>query len=96
MATDERRKLFQKPLPRISEMMQIVRIVADRQRNLPRSRGVLPVTVQAFMNTYRPEQTLRRDMSLLARAGYLQRVGYDDETGVATRRGYRVVDDAGH
>lgn len=96
MATDAKKEIFRKPLPRIAEMMTIVRIVADRQRNLPKSRGVLPVTVQAWLNVDRPEQTLRRDMSLLARAGYLQRVGYDDETGVATRRGYRVVDDAGH
>jgi len=96
MATDEAKKiLFQKPLPRISELMTIVRIVADRQRNVPRSRGVLPVTVQAYLNCYRHEQTLRRDMSLLAKAGYLERVGFDDATGVATRRGYRVVDDGG-
>ncbi len=89
MASDERRQLFRKPVYKIAELMMIVQIVADRQRNIPDRRGVLPVTVQAFMNIYRPEQTLRRDMTFLWRAGYLVRIG--DKEG--TRRGYRVVDD---
>jgi hypothetical protein len=94
MASDERKQLFRKPVGKISELMRIVQIVADRQRNMPKGRGVLPVTVQAFLDVDRPEQTLRRDMTFLWRAGYLERMGASkDEKGVPTRRGYRVVDD---
>lgn len=79
-------KIFEKPLPDIVRLFQIVLIVQQRQRNLPSKRGVLPVTVQCYLNDYRAEQTLRRDMALLWQAGYLQRVGGKE----GTRRGYRV------
>ena len=82
----ERQRLFTKPTLEIVRMMQIVLIVAERQRVLPPDRGVLPVTVQAFMSRYRAEQTLRRDMTELWKAGYLRRIG-----GEGSRRGYRVV-----
>lgn len=64
----------------------IINIVKERQRGLPPGRGVLPVTVQCFLDDYRAEQTLRRDMSSLWRAGLLERVG-----GERSRRGYRVA-----
>jgi len=78
--------LFEKPISDIARLFRIVSIVQERQRNMPPERGVLPVTVQAFINEYRAEQTLRRDMSLLWQAGYLERVGGKE----GCRRGYRV------
>lgn len=63
----------------------IINIVRERQRNLPPSRGVLPRTVGCFLDEYRCEQTLRRDMSSMARVGLLDRIG-----GERSRRGYRV------
>lgn len=65
---------------------QILQIVRERQRNVPAERGVLPRTVQCFLDEYRAEQTLRRDMATLWRMGKLERVG---EAG--SRRGYRVL-----
>lgn len=82
----ERKKLFEKPTLSLVRLFQIVYIVEERQRGLSACRGVLPVTVQCFLNEYRAEQTLRRDMAMLWKAGYLQRVG--DKEG--SRRGYRV------
>lgn len=87
---DARQIIFSKPLPDIARMMRIVQIVAERQRQVDPKRGVLPLTVQAWLDEYRAEQTVRRDMVMLARAGFLQRVG-DGNKAVATRRGYRVA-----
>lgn len=87
MPNDERMQLFSKPIHEVIHLMRIVQIVAERQRSLEPTQGVLPVTVQAWLNRYRAEQTLRRDMTMLWRAGYLVRVG--DKEG--TRRGYRVA-----
>lgn len=63
----------------------IIRIVRERQRNVPAERGVLPRTVQCFLDEYRAEQTLRRDMARLAEMGRLVRIGT-----AGSRRGYRV------
>lgn len=63
----------------------IIRIVRERQRNAPEGRGVLPRTVQCFLDEYRAEQTLRRDMARLAEMGKLVRIG-----PAGSRRGYRV------
>jgi hypothetical protein len=65
--------------------LAIIQIVKERQRGLPPNRGVLPVTVQCFLDDYRAEQTLRRDMAALWQAGKLERVG-----GTNSRRGYRI------
>jgi DeoR/GlpR family transcriptional regulator of sugar metabolism len=62
----------------------ILEIVRQRQRNA--KEGVLPVTVQAWLDEYRAEQTLRRDMAALWRAGLLERIG-----GERCRKGYRVI-----
>lgn len=62
----------------------ILRIVRRRQRDL--GRGVFPREVAVFLPYYRAEQTLRRDMMRLARAGWLVREG-----GQGARRGYRVA-----
>lgn len=64
---------------------RIIEIV--RQRQPGAKNGVLPVTVQAWLDEYRAEQTLRRDMVALWRAGLLERVGGD-----GCRKGYRVND----
>jgi len=64
----------------------IVNIVKARQRNVPSTRGVLPKTVQCFLDEYRAEQTLRRDMVSLWQQGLLDRLG-----GEGSRRGYRVT-----
>lgn len=59
---------------------EILRIV----RKLERSHGrVYPFMVTGWLDIYRCEQTLRRDMVRLAAAGYLIRVG-----GRGARRGY--------
>jgi hypothetical protein len=79
--------MFQKQLPTIARLFAILRIIEERQRHLPPSQGVLPVMVQGWLNKYRAEQTLRRDMTLLWRAGYLQRIGGQE----GCRRGYRAV-----
>lgn len=65
--------------------IEIVRIVAERQRHAGPGRGVLPRTVQGFLDIYRAEYSLRRDMMHLVGLGLLVRVG-----GVGARRGYRV------
>jgi hypothetical protein len=80
------RYLHDKPLQEIIHVLCIVEIVRQRQRNVPQGRGVLPKTVGAFLDEYRCEQTLRRDMSKLWRAGVLERLG-----GTGARRGYRVA-----
>ena len=78
--------LYNRPIREIVHSLQIIEIVRLRQRNMPPGRGVLPVTVQCFLDQYRAEQTLRRDMSALARVGLLERIG-----GEGSRRGYRVA-----
>lgn len=64
----------------------IVKIIKERQRGLSSNEGVLPKTVQAFLDFYRAEQTLRRDMAQMANRGHLVRIG-----GEGARRGYRVA-----
>lgn len=84
---NEKDDLFKKTLPTIARLFAILRIIEERQRHLPPNQGVLPVMVQGWLNNYRAEQTLRRDMTLLWRAGYLQRIGGQE----GCRRGYRAV-----
>lgn len=78
--------LFTLQMNESARLYQIVFIVRERQRGMPPNRGVLPVSVQCWLEEYRAEQTLRRDMSKLWRAGLLQRCG-----GEGARRGYRVA-----
>lgn len=78
--------LIERPIREIILCFRIIEIVRKRQRQMPLGRGVLPVTVQCFLDEYRAEQTLRRDMSTLARIGLLERIG-----GEGSRRGYRVA-----
>ncbi len=78
--------LDDKPLREIIFVLTVVGIVRRRQRSVPPGRGVLPKTVGAFLNDYRCEQTLRRDLAKLWRAGVLERMG-----GEGSRRGYRVA-----
>lgn len=77
--------LYDKPLREIILIVSVVEIVRRRQRNAPPGWGVLPKTVGAFLNDYRCEQTLRRDMAKLWRAGVLERMG-----GEGSRKGYRA------
>lgn len=58
----------------------IIRLVARLERNYKR---VYPFMLQPWLEYYRAEQTLRRDMARLARQGLLVRVG-----GAGARRGY--------
>jgi hypothetical protein len=81
--------IYDRPVRELLHILEILDIVRRRQRQMPPGRGVLPVTVQCFLDQYRAEQTIRRYMSNLARMGLLERVG--DEGGKATRRGYRVA-----
>lgn len=67
--------------PVVAEM--IVTIVKRLQRDY--GRGVLPRMVQPWLEFYRAEGTLRRDMMTLASAGKLRRVG-----GKKSRQGYIV------
>jgi hypothetical protein len=83
--TSEKWQIFSKPIDDIADMMRIVQIVKERQRQLSPDRGVIPKMVQPWMRRYRAEQTLRKDMALLWQAGYLERIG-----GGGSRRGYRV------
>lgn len=71
--------------PKASRMQLILWIVRERQHGLGQEHGVLPVMVQAWLEDYRAEQTLRKDMVALWRAGLLKRIG-----GQGARRGYRV------
>lgn len=58
----------------------IVKIVAEVQR---RTGKVYAWMVQSYLEVYRSEQTIRRDMVRLANEGKLQRLG--------ERKGYRVA-----
>lgn len=78
--------LYDKPLREIILILDIVKIVRQRQRAVPAGRGVLPKTVGAFLLMPRCEQTLRRDCAALWRAGVLERCG-----GEGSRKGYRVA-----
>ena len=82
-------RLFDKPLRELCRLIAVLDVVQTRQRYQPRGRGVLPVTVQCFLDFDAAEQTLRRDMVTLWRAGLLERIGA--ESGQATRRGYRIA-----
>lgn len=62
----------------------ILSIVGRIQRDL--QRGVFPWMVQARMDYYRAEGTLRRDMMRLVEAGLLIRLG-----GRGARQGYRLT-----
>lgn len=75
-----------RPIAKVSMWIHIVHIVRSRQRDAVPGRGVLPVNVQCWLNEYRAEQTLRKEMAFLARVGVLERIG-----GEGSRRGYRVV-----
>lgn len=61
----------------------ILKIVGRIQRDL--QRGVFPWMVQARMDYYRDERTLRRDMMRLVGSGMLVRLG-----GTGARQGYRL------
>lgn len=63
----------------------IVEIVKKLQRNVPPRYGVYPFMVQCWLDIYRAEGTLRRDMMTMAERGVLLRMG-----GTGARRGYRV------
>jgi hypothetical protein len=78
--------LLDKSLREMIHALTVVRIVRKEQRNVCGACGVLPKTVQAYLDEYRAEQTLRRDCATLWRAGILERVG-----GSGARRGYRVA-----
>lgn len=88
MATMDVRKerLYSRPMADICKTLKILKIVQERQRGLPPNVGVLPRTVQVFLDEYRAEQTLREDMVELWRDGFLERIG-----GTGARRGYRVA-----
>ena len=77
--------LFSKPMGESARYFQIISIVKERQRALPPGRGVLPVSVQCWLEEYRAEQTLRRDCATLWRQGLLERMG-----GEGSRKGSRV------
>ncbi|MCK6581083.1 MAG: hypothetical protein L6Q98_23560 [Anaerolineae bacterium] len=79
------RHVGEKLISKVALYVAIVHIVQRRQRDVRDGRGVLPVAVQSWLNEYRAEQTLRREMSYLARQGVLERVG-----GKGCRRGYRI------
>lgn len=79
--------LADKPLKEILLALEVIEIVRKRQRNVPDGRGVLPKNVQGFLDSYRNESTLRRDMSKLWRAGLLERCGGTS----SSRQGYRVT-----
>lgn len=78
--------LTDKPLKEILLVLSVIEIVRKRQRNVASNRGVLPKSVQAHLDQYRNESTLRRDMSKLWRAGLLERCGGTS----SSRQGYRV------
>lgn len=78
--------LYARPVREILLALKILKIVQQRQRGLQPGSGVLPKTVQAWLDDYRAEQTLRRYMAGLWRAGLLVRIG-----GEGSRKGYRVA-----
>lgn len=78
--------LYARPIREIRLALKLLRIIRDRQRGLPPGLGVLPKTVGAWLDDYRCEQTLRKDMAGMWRAGLLERIG-----GEGARRGYRVA-----
>jgi hypothetical protein len=73
------------PINQVALLCHIVGIVAQRQRQQDAGRGVLPLTVGMWLNVDVCEQTLRKKMAALWRAGVLERIG-----GEGARRGYRV------
>jgi hypothetical protein len=82
-----RDEMFKMRMPTVARLFAILRVIEERQRHLPPNLGVLPWMVQGWLNNYRAEQTLRKDMTLLWKAGYLQRIGGQE----GCRRGYRAV-----
>ena len=64
----------------------ILSTVKRLQRGVPKDRGVFPFQLQAWLDEYRTEQSLRRYMRRLVAEGKLCRVG-----GERCRRGYRVA-----
>lgn len=78
--------IFRQPLRQIPLLLQILEIVRREQRRTQAGRGVLPWEVQPWLERYWAEQTIRRIMAMLWRAGLLIRIG-----GSGSRRGYRVA-----
>lgn len=65
---------------------QILEVVRQRQRHIPRHLGLLPKTVAAWLDTPLCEQRIRAEMAHMAADGLLWRIG-----GTGARRGYRVM-----
>lgn len=78
--------IFQQPLRQIPVLLKILQVVRRQQRGIPRDLGLLPREVQPWLEWDLAEQTVRRFMAMLWRAGLLERIG-----GEGARRGYRVA-----
>lgn len=67
--------------------LQIIKTVKKLERDLQATdtRGIFPWQVSAWLDFYRCEQSLRKDMASMAQRGKLIRIGNSD-----SRLGYRL------